>query len=234
MALRSDPVQAPDSLANGNGVGAHHETPSVEIGPPLTLEEIISAEQSISESELFRHTETLASDEYGGRFPCTDDETLTLDYLQREALKIGMTPGNKKAKAFTQPVPLVKITPENVSGATISSQTPADFQPVELKYGSDLMIWTSHLKDSISIDLSEIVFIGYGIKAHQWEWNDYSQIDIAGKTVLVLVNDPGFATNDTNTFNGRAMTYYGRWTYKVRKNFGIYFLNFELKNLFGL
>ena len=93
-----------------------------------------------------------------------------------------------------------------------------DGVPVQLlEYGSDTVIWTKRVTESSALVNSELVFAGYGIVAPEYDWDDYAGIDVTGKTVVLLVNDPGYATQDPELFNGNAMTYYGRWTYKYEE-----------------
>jgi Zn-dependent M28 family amino/carboxypeptidase len=180
----------------------------------LTDEEIQQAELLIDEEELFRHTTTLASPEFGGRFPGTESENLTLRYLQAEAEKIGLTPGNHQDGTFLQPVPLVKMTSLQLPSLEIAnSGSPT----LTFNSSSECMAFTSKIEEKLSVKNSEIVFVGYGVKAPQWNWNDYGDQTFAGKTVICLVNDPGFGSQDSDLFNGNAMTYYGRWPYKFEE-----------------
>jgi len=86
-----------------------------------------------------------------------------------------------------------------------------------MEQGSDVVTWSKHVTESVSLSNSEMVFVGYGIVAPEYEWDDYAGLDMRGKTAVILVNDPGFATQDANLFRGNAMTYYGRWTYKFEE-----------------
>jgi len=156
-------------------------------------------------------TRRLASDEFEGRGPATRGEELTIGYLTESFAELGLEPGN--GDSWTQSVPLVSITADpsmrlRVEGAGGS---------VELEYGTEFMAWTQRVIDRSSIDASEMVFVGYGIVAPEYGWNDYEGVEVEGKTVVVLVNDPGYATGDADRFSGRSMTYYGRWTYKYEE-----------------
>jgi hypothetical protein len=182
----------------------------MEASDTITDAELHLAEVEITESRLLGHSAVLASDEYGGRFPGTEDETRTLQYLESQAREIGCTPGNRSENSFLQSVPLVKVTPIDLSPVSINS---GEFV---LHTKADCMIWSSRIQEDINIEDSEILFLGYGITAPHQEWDDFGGVDLEGKTIVCLVNDPGFASNDESLFNGRAMTYYGRWTYKVR------------------
>jgi Zn-dependent M28 family amino/carboxypeptidase len=160
------------------------------------------------------HTKSLSSDEFQGRAPGTKGEDLTVGYLVEQFRKIGLKPGNTDG-TFVQKVPLVGITP-----------TPAPLivkkggQEQRLEWKDDVVAWTKHVADSAVLDNSELVFVGYGVVAPEYNWDDYKDVDVRGKTLVMLVNDPPVpdpnnpAELDPKTFGGRAMTYYGRWTYK--------------------
>lgn len=170
-----------------------------------------SANANITEDELAGHIETLASDGYGGRAPGTPGGEKTVSYIKKHFKKAGLTPAN--GKSWYQQVPLVKIT--------ASPQTQVTFeglgQPVTFDNGSKAIIWTLQVQNEVSLKSSEMVFVGYGIKAPEYNWNDYKGLDVEGKTVVILVNDPGYATHNSELFTGNAMTYYGRWTYKYEE-----------------
>jgi Zn-dependent M28 family amino/carboxypeptidase len=180
----------------------------------LTEDEIQSAERLIEEEQLFRHTTVLASPEFGGRFPGTESEKLTLDYLTTEARSIGLTPGNRNDGSYLQQVPLVKMTSLQAPTLEIAKNGQT---PISLSKSSEIMAFTSKIQEHLSVKDSEIIFVGYGARAAQWNWNDYADLDFNGKTVICLVNDPGFGSQDPNLFNGNCMTYYGRWPYKFEE-----------------
>ncbi|MFV0543631.1 MAG: M28 family peptidase [Marinicella pacifica] len=174
----------------------------------LTQEEQAGIE-AISVEALTEHVKTLASDKFEGRGPGTRGEELTVDYLIKAFKDAGLKPGN--GDNYTQAVPLTSVEAVNKPSLTIQSQSGQD---ITLDYAKQQVIWTRHQTDSVSIDDSELVFVGYGIYAPEQNWNDYANIDVTGKTVVMLVNDPGYATQDEALFNGNSMTYYGRWDYK--------------------
>lgn len=176
----------------------------------ITEAELSLAELEITEERLLEYSFVLASDDFGGRFPGTEDETKTLQYLERQARAAGCSPGNRASNSFEQSVPLVKVTPVDLSPISING---GEF---EFSIKSECMIWSSMIEEEVNIQDSDIIFLGYGISAPHQQWDDFADLDLVGKTIVVLVNDPGFASNDENLFNGRAMTYFGRWTYKVR------------------
>ncbi len=160
------------------------------------------------ENRYRQHIATLSSDEFGGRAPASEGETLTIDYLTKEFTALGLLPANDGN--FTQEVPLASIELTNTPDLIIKGQG----EDLVFKHSEEHMT-TSRQQDS-EVDLvnSDLVFVGYGINAPERNWNDYAGVDVKGKTVVMLVNDPGFATQDPALFNGNAMTYYGRWTYK--------------------
>lgn len=162
---------------------------------------------AISAEEYARHIATLSADEFEGRKPGTAGERKTVEYLVAEFKKLGLEPGN--GDSFLQQVPIVEITAGSDARLQLGS--------AELKYMQDMVIWTKRLVPEISLADSPLVFVGHGVVAPELGWNDYAGVDMRGKTAVILINDPGFATNDANLFRGRAMTYYGRWTYKFEE-----------------
>lgn len=157
-------------------------------------------------------TRILSSDEFEGRAPGSPGEEKTLAYLVREFTRAGLQPGNKGS--WFQDVPLVEITARNVSPLTFTGAG----QPMALKYGTEMVVATNQVTPRTTLSNSDVVFVGYGINAPEKRWNDYAGVDVKGKTVLILVNDPDYQSRGlTGDFNGRAMTYYGRWTYKYEE-----------------
>ena len=163
---------------------------------------------------VLAHTKALSSDDFQGRGPGTRGEDLTVAYITEQFRKLGLKPGNTDG-TFVQKVPLVGITPEP---AALTFRKGAQEQ--QLAWKDDVVAWTKHVAPSASIENSDVVFVGYGVVAPEYNWDDYKGLDVAGKTVVVLVNDPPVqdpanpGTLDQKVFGGRAMTYYGRWTYK--------------------
>ena len=172
-----------------------------------------AAAATITEADLERHIVTLASDEFGGRGPSSPGGDLTVEYLAEQFEALGLEPGNDGS--YFQDVPLVDIT---VDPATATIQVAGgDGAPMDLAYADDAVTWTKRVVDAAAVDASEMVFVGYGVVAPEYGWDDYAGVDAEGKTVVILVNDPGFATQDPALFTGNAMTYYGRWTYKFEE-----------------
>lgn len=157
-------------------------------------------------------TRVLSSDEFEGRAPGTAGEKKTLDYLVQQFQKAGLQPGNNGS--WFQDVPLVAITAKNVSPLSFTGGA----QPLSLKYGPEFVAGTYRVTPKVAVKDSPVVFVGYGINAPEKGWNDYAGMDVKGKTVVILVNDPDWQTAEAKgEFNGRAMTYYGRWTYKFEE-----------------
>ncbi|MCX6951834.1 MAG: hypothetical protein NTV51_06670 [Verrucomicrobia bacterium] len=178
---------------------------------PLSLRAAESA-PNISAASLKARTATLASDEFEGRGPGTPGEEKTVSYLVSELKKLGLSPGNPDG-TYIQNVPMVGITSKTKSTFTGRGREVA-FAPIT-EYTAN----SRRLKPQVDVTDSDIVFVGYGIVAPEYGWDDYKGLDVRGKTVLMLVNDPPVvdaATGklDPAVFKGHAMTYYGRWTYK--------------------
>ncbi len=170
-----------------------------------------AALEAIDAAGLREHIRALASDEFEGRAPASRGEQLTISYLVDAFESWGLGPGN--AGAWVQPVPLVAITADPEMPLVIEGES----ERRELRYSEDFIAWTKRVIDRSGLDDSEMIFVGYGIVAPEYRWNDYEGIDVRGKTVVILVNDPGYVTGDEDRFNGRSMTYYGRWTYKYEE-----------------
>ncbi|WDD96979.1 M28 family metallopeptidase [Thalassomonas actiniarum] len=162
---------------------------------------------SINAQQLADHVKVLASDKFGGRAPSSEGEKLTLEYLTEQFKAIGFKPGN--GDSFLQQVPLVSI---EASTDMVLSIGGKDYQ-----YRTDMVMGSSRITELSQLKDSELVFVGYGINAPEYNWNDYQGLDVKGKTVVILVNDPGYATQNPELFTGNAMTYYGRWTYKYEE-----------------
>ena len=154
----------------------------------------------------------LSSDQYGGRAPMSEGERLTLDFIENRFREMGLDP--LFGDSYQQPVELVSI---EADPATAHMTFHLDGKDRLVKHGHEMVIGTKRVVAESRVRSSEVVFVGYGIVAPEYGWNDYADIDVKGKTVLILVNDPGFATQDPALFMGNAMTYYGRWTYKYEE-----------------
>jgi Zn-dependent M28 family amino/carboxypeptidase len=167
--------------------------------------------ESASASRILAHTKVLAADEFEGRSPGTPGEDKTVAYLEREFRALGLKPGNPDG-TFIQPVPLAGIT----SRAELSITTAGG--PLSLLPTNDYVATTSRIAPRVEAKDTEVVFVGYGVVAPEFGWDDYKGVDVRGKTVLMLINDPPVTDAsgqlDPKVFGGKAMTYYGRWTYK--------------------
>ena len=169
------------------------------------------AYDNISIDEMKRHVSILASDDFMGRAPFTRGEELTVEYLKNELEKMGFEPAF--GGSYYQPVPMVEIRSEVKN--TVDIQTEAGTHKLDAP--DDIALISPRIEDKISIDKSELVFAGFGIKAEEYDWNDFSDLDVKGKIIVVFVNDPGLYTGDSDFFKGSEMTYYGRWTYKYEQ-----------------
>lgn len=167
--------------------------------------------QSIHADELKKHVKTLASDEFEGRKPFTEGEEKAINYLRNKFAEAGLEPGN--GESYFQEVPLVAIAAVPEETMHIEGREGE----MELKFREDFVAHTRRVTDQIKVNGSELVFCGFGIVAPEYNWNDYEGVDMKGKTAVVLVNDPGFGTEDSTFFKGNTMTYYGRWTYKFEE-----------------
>ncbi|HOS72948.1 MAG TPA: M28 family metallopeptidase [Bacteroidales bacterium] len=167
--------------------------------------------KSITADDMKTHISILASDEFLGRAPSTEGEEKTINYLAEEFRRIGLEPANNGS--FFQEVSLVKITADPEMKVDISGGR----NRINLKYREDIIGGSPQQKEFIRLDNSGIIFVGYGINSPENNWNDYEGLDVKGKTVLMLINDPGYATSDETLFEGKTMTYFGRWTYKYEE-----------------
>jgi len=164
---------------------------------------------TFSKDSLAAAIKTLASDEFQGRRPFTAGETKTIDYLINAYTALGLEAGN--GNSYTQDVPMVEISP---SAPSTLSYRSAKTQ-FKLQNLTDFVTWTERPDTLNTLSNNEVVFAGFGIVAPEYNWNDYSGLDVKGKIVIVMVNDPGFY--DSTLFKGHTMTYYGRWTYKYEE-----------------
>ena len=175
----------------------------------LPLAALAADAPKFSEDNL-RHTiETLSSDPFGGRAPGSEGEKLTLEYITGQYQKYGLAPGN--GGSWLQEVPMQQITADPHTELDVTGGGA----PLKFAYGDDMVVSSPRTDASISLKSSQLVFVGYGIVAPEYKWDDYAGLDVKGKTVVVLVNDPGHA--DPKLFDGKAETYYGRWTYKYEE-----------------
>jgi Zn-dependent M28 family amino/carboxypeptidase len=165
----------------------------------------------IDENAFRTHLRVLASDGFEGRKPGTAGEEKTVVYLSDQFRKLGLKPGN--GESYVQQVPMIEILPDTAPTLSVAGSGGAR----SLAYGKDMVIWSKRALPLAGLQHSELVFVGYGVVAPEFGWNDYAGTDVHGKTVLVLVNDPGYGSKDPKLFKGGAMTYYGRWDYKIEE-----------------
>ncbi len=168
------------------------------------------AGESITEQTYRAQLASLSADDLEGREPGTVGEQRTIEYLEEQFLELGLQPVT--GGSFRQDVALVEIT---ATGAHLGFRKGAG--GMDLAFGDDMVLGTRRVRPESSVADSEVVFVGYGIVAPEFGWNDYAGIDMRGKTALILVNDPGFVTGEADLFRGKAMTYHGRWTYKFEE-----------------
>jgi Zn-dependent M28 family amino/carboxypeptidase len=186
-------------------LGCAEEEKKTDAVPPA------ATTRSLDFANLERHTEVLASDEFEGREPGSAGEEKTVNYIREQFIGLGLKPGN--GDSYFQTVPLGVLTAD----PSVTMSISGDGYARDLQYASEMMVWTKRVTQEATVSESGLVFVGYGIVAPEYDWNDYEGIDVAGKTVVILVNDPGYASQDEQLFNGNAMTYYGRWTYKYEE-----------------
>jgi Zn-dependent M28 family amino/carboxypeptidase len=169
--------------------------------------------EAITPDGLLAHIKVLASDEYEGRAPGTKGEELSVKYIADQFKQIGLKPGNPDG-TYMQEVPLAGIKGEPRMSFTVGDKN------IDLKYPDDFVASSARLQLEIKIDKSNVIFVGYGVVAPEYDWDDYKGVDVRGKTLLMLIGDPPVpdpkdpSKLDDKIFKGKAMTYYGRWTYK--------------------
>jgi len=165
----------------------------------------------ITPDDIKSHIAVLADDSLMGRKPFTEGEAKTTRYISQQFKKIGLEPGNNGS--YFQDVPMVEVkgTPSETMEITGGKS------PISLHNMTDFVAFTRQEMEQVDLKNSPLVFAGYGVVAPEYHWNDYAGLDVKGKTVIVLVNDPGFKSGDPHLFKGDTMTYYGRWTYKFEE-----------------
>ena len=200
-------------LTNGCG---RNEATTAHAPAPAQLP--IGSMPKIDQDKILDHIRVLSSDEYEGRKPGTKGEELSIKYIQEQFKQLNLKPGNPDG-TYVQNVPLVGITGAEAKPLTLTKGS----QKESIKWADNVVAWTKHVADGASVENSDVVFAGYGVEAPEFNWNDFKDVDVKGKTILVLVNDPAVpdpsdpSKLDPNTFKGEAMTYYGRWTYKFEE-----------------
>jgi Zn-dependent M28 family amino/carboxypeptidase len=171
------------------------------------------AADAITAADLLKHIKVLASDEFEGRAPGSKGEELSVKYISEQFKALGLKPGNPNG-SYTQEVPLAGIITAPTASFTVGDKK------AELKFPDDYVASSARLQSEINAENTDVVFVGYGIVAPEYGWDDYKDVDVRGKTILMLINDPAIpdladpTKLDPKMFKGSAMTYYGRWTYK--------------------
>ena len=178
-----------------------------ETTSPFEHSDFKASYDGISIPKLKNHIQYLSSDELGGRAPASPGDKLTADYLVNEFKQLGLKPGN--GDSYLQQVELLAINSTVSQGLKIGD--------IEFSNTENYVATTRNKEKLMSLKDSELVFVGQGVNAPEFGWNDYRGLDVKGKTVVILVNDPGYATQDPEVFSGKTMTYYGRWTYKYEE-----------------
>jgi Zn-dependent M28 family amino/carboxypeptidase len=187
------------------------ETPApIEPAAQNALEPALA---KIDAAGILQHIKVLASDEFEGRLPGTPGEDKSVAYISDQFKAMGLAPGNPDG-SYVQNVPLVGITGKPTMALTVNGKK------IATEHGKDFVAATSHFVPQVKVENSDLVFVGYGVQAPEYGWDDYKGVDVKGKTIVMLINDPAIPDPkdpgklDDAMFKGRAMTYYGRWTYK--------------------
>jgi Zn-dependent M28 family amino/carboxypeptidase len=182
------------------------ETAAAETAPAAH-----SFDPAITAADWAEHVKVLASDDFGGRGPGSPGETKTVEYLIAQFQRMGLEPGN--GDSWVQTVPMVATTTQ--PGASLSFSVGDTV--ITPEYASEMVVGTRAGAPESKLEGSEVIFVGYGVNAPELGWNDYEGLDVKGKTVVMLINDPGFHVGSEELFEGKRMTYYGRWTYKYEE-----------------
>ena len=199
---------------SGDKAASQPAPPAPAAAPPTPVSNL----PKIEPQPILDRIKVLASDEFQGRAPGTAGEDRTVQYLEGEFKTLGLKPGNTDG-TYIQKVPLVGITAAPTTPLTISKGATRQV----IKWRDEMVAWTKHVEDTAAIANSELIFAGYGVEAPEFNWDDFKGVDVKGKTIVVLVNDPAVPDPanpgklDPKTFGGDAMTYYGRWTYKFEE-----------------
>lgn len=204
VALALNCTTAPTNISTNTNAPAGTAAVPAELKPAF---------DAITANDIMQHTKALSADEFEGRGPGTKGEELTVDYLTKELQRIGLKPGNPDG-TFVQKVPLVGFTGQPTASFT------AGTKQINLTFPTDYVAVSRRFVPESKVENSDLVFVGYGVVAPEYGWDDYKGLDVKGKTIVMLINDPAVpdptdpAKLDDKMFKGKAMTYYGRWTYK--------------------
>src|SRR5215471_11027321 len=185
---------------------------------PAPAEIPVAQLPKVDQAKILDHIKALSSDDMEGRAPGTPGEEKAVAYIEGQFKQIGLQPGNPDG-TYIQKVPLVGITGAQAKPLTFAKGS----RTLQLKWKDEVVAWSKHVAPEASIAASEVIFAGYGVDAPEYQWNDFKNTDVKGKTIVVLVNDPQVpdpakpSALEPTLFNGKAMTYYGRWTYKFEE-----------------
>lgn len=171
-----------------------------------------ATDPAITEADFRYRIETLSDDRFGGRGPASEKGEPAAQWIATEMERAGLEPAGVDGSWF-QPVPLIESTLQETSSRF---EITINGEAMDLTALEDVTYWSQNPEDAVSLEASDLVWVGYGVVAPEYGWNDYEGVDVTGKTVVMLINDPGFI-NRGEAFNGEAMTYYGRWTYKFEE-----------------
>ncbi|MGE0830951.1 MAG: M28 family metallopeptidase, partial [Hyphomonadaceae bacterium] len=204
------------ALALAACASADHAAPQSSREPPPPPQLAAYSFPPLSPQAILAHTTELASDAYGGRRPGTRGEDLSVAYIERAYREAGLEPGVTLAdgtRTYRQDVPLIAASLRTPPVLTITGRDGAR----TYAHGTQFTAWTKRLQENVTVENADLLFVGYGVNAPELGWNDYEGVDARGKIVVILINDPDYDTGDDRGFGGRAMTYYGRWTYKYEE-----------------
>ncbi len=212
IALQACQPQSDESTKKNQDEPAKPKLAAAIESPEITSEAVEKSAKQIDEAGFMQHLNTLASDEFEGRAPSTPGGKKTVNYIESEFKKLGLKPAF--GDSFRQAVPLMELYVVNNPPLVLAHD---DGTSASLPYKKDSIVFTSRSGSASEIKDSPLVYVGYGVVAPEYGWNDYEGIDMTGKTAVILVNDPGFRSPDGDLFKGNTMTYYGRWTYKFEE-----------------
>jgi Zn-dependent M28 family amino/carboxypeptidase len=205
--------------ASGSAPAPGSSSPAASAGGALPPPAVpLSSLPKIDPAAVLETTKRFSADKFQGRAPGTAGEDLAVAYLQQRFEQLGLQPGNPDG-TYIQKVPLVGITGSEAKPLTFAKGS----EKLTLKWRDEVVAWSKHVAPSASVANTDVVFVGYGVEAPEYNWNDFKDVDVKGKTIVVLVNDPPVpdpanpSALDAKTFGGKAMTYYGRWTYKFEQ-----------------
>ena len=210
----TESADTPASSTQTPAATTQADTKPTAAAPELLLPLPTNTSTAIAGDDIAARIATLADDKFEGRAPGTETGEASARWIAAEMERIGLAPGGADG-GYLQPVAMVELTLDQASSgfAIQNGETNTD-----MRLGTDAVIWSKRQTETpMDFDDSEVVFVGYGVVAPEYGWDDYAGLDVEGKTVVMLVNDPGYANPEGDLFNGRSMTYYGRWTYKYEE-----------------